>query len=578
MLESDPIDVFALAMLEHGGNAKTIEQICHVAAANGGIARERIDSAWTKVSKELLNSRSVRVAGQAKGRKLTWIGQSIPMTTTPETAGSLAARVSEPIDLQGGTSDLNEQIPTGESNSDNDPAVLDSGSLNEEDLTQIVLRRSAARQPLGWAARALAAGLASADLTDLPEDTVALLFAHVARVPTEWEERVNSWAASAGALEVLTLACAEASADPSSPNLTSLLSLAQRVSAKNISPKVSPALADATRVLSQDRSAAGVRRTTTAIDLLKAAVTKHGIEGVSTEMASVLRAIEHVPFEAAGGRSALMAVLNSRESSLIQSVRAWQGLTWESLLDGASGALQPVVANPFVRESVVLPHVRRALQEADRRNLIAEILGAPRVIAELVEGDQLANALRRVAASDSQLAAWLQPIGNESAMQHLRESLAEAQGAKEISIRAEYETREKLEHALEKLADAEARLRDSATASAELHESERRQLVADAATVIAKITATVEQDLDTDSNRLVLEKLWAFGARVDVLPFGVRGESVPFDPELHKSPGTRPDIGAPVIVARSGYQWKNGSRTDVLIPALVSPDESYPTL
>ena len=586
IFETDPTTVFLAAMLEFDGGPKSVEQLTGIVAANTGISSETVTTVWTRSKKEILANPDVKQSGSGKALKLKWAGgpvigadsstiaEPIESANPSEPAATAAAVDAEepkpvdsdwPVDSDSEPQDTSEvQGPTAE--------VL-AGSTESrpiEDLEQLLSDQNRTKQPLEWATRVLAGGLDPVLELDAENPERASALAIAPKLSKTAETRVKEWASSESALGFLRAAALESLATQPPVHLPSLYQLLERVAPQQLESTTLLPLVLSVRALAQDKSTAGTKRTVASIDMLRAAMARHGIESVSREIGHLLRSIGHIEFAAKGGRSALLALVHGKEPKLVESLNAWEGLTWNSLIVSASGALQPVLANPVVREKVVQPLIDDAIARLGRRAEFGELLGAPKVIVESIRPDTIARLARTVAESDSMMATWMTSLSREDEIQALR---AKLQAAESRAVNAETQRADARAAAAlveEALTQAESRLSEAAKSNRGLIDAERRQLVLDGLQVVAQLAATAEQETDGPNGEALVKKLWSLSSRVGVVPFEKRGDTVAFDPSHHRSPGERPQVGERVIVARSGYKWEDGSESLVLVPAVVA--------
>jgi molecular chaperone GrpE (heat shock protein) len=204
------------------------------------------------------------------------------------------------------------------------------------------------------------------------------------------------------------------------------------------------------------------------------------------------------------------------------------------------------------------------------RKSLAVLLGAPRFALEHFDPDRMRSIFETVAQNDELFARWQAEVSGAAERNDLirRVSVAEEDARRASSVQASATA--DLDELSAQLAKVQGQFKELQSESAGLSERERRQVLIDAAKVVAQVAATVEGDgraLDHDAlSRKVTLLAERFGLHADAR----QGDSVAFDPSRHSAPGKRPEVGEIVDVARAGYTWEDGSERVVVLPALVT--------
>lgn len=312
------------------------------------------------------------------------------------------------------------------------------------------------------------------------------------------------------------------------------------------------------------------RRGLEALDRLPDALTKPADFLSKIDRRAFQAALAELPFSESGPRVKILVALGRSGGAILDDAGWWRGFGWSDILANSTGSLSTILAGSETLMAMTRKIVDETARDVTTRRGLATLLGGPRFALEHVSPAQVNDIFERVAQNDDLLARWVAEISDLAARDDLMRRASDAESEARASKNAESQAREDLDALSRQLAEVQSQLAALQDASAGLSTRERRQVLIDAAKVVAQVAATVEgdgRDLDHDAlTRKVTTLAERFGLHAHARP----GESVAFEPTRHSAPGTRPNEGEIVNVARAGYTWDDGEERVVVLPALVS--------
>ena len=280
--------------------------------------------------------------------------------------------------------------------------------------------------------------------------------------------------------------------------------------------------------------------------------------------------LSELPLVDGSVRVRLLLLLAKSTNREIEDGGWWRGFDWSDVLDVSTGPISSVITASDVLMEMVRGAADRFASEVTTRRSLSVLLSGPRFALDHLTPLEIRSIFERVAESDGMFSRWYAEISATAERDELRQVAVEAQSEVARAHAEESRAVTELGELSEQLVETQRQFSALQGESSSLSTRERRQVLIDAAKVIAQVAATVDGDgraLDHDElTRKVGGLVERFGLRVD----SHRGESVAFDPLRHTAPGTRPEAGEVVDVARAGYTWDHGDETVVVLPALVT--------
>lgn len=281
-------------------------------------------------------------------------------------------------------------------------------------------------------------------------------------------------------------------------------------------------------------------------------------------------ALAELPFVEGGARARLLVVLARSNKSAVDDAAWWRGFGWSDVLAVSSGPLSTVITNSEKLMTMVRGVADGFARDVTTRRSLSVLLGAPRFSLEHFAPERMRSIFETVAQNDELFARWQAELSGAAERDDLTRRVLKAEEDARRASAAQDAAAADVDDLSTQLAKVQGQLGHLQAESAGLSGRERRQVLIDAAKVVAQVAATVEGDgrsLDHDAlARKVTLLAERFGLHADAHP----GDSVAFDPSRHSAPGTRPEVGEIVDVARAGYIWEDGNERVVVLPALVT--------
>lgn len=281
-------------------------------------------------------------------------------------------------------------------------------------------------------------------------------------------------------------------------------------------------------------------------------------------------ALADLPFIEGSPRVRFLVMLGKSGGSILEDSGWWRGFGWPDVLAISTSPLSALIDASESLMAMIRKVVDEYARDVTTRRGLSALLGGPRFALEHIAPTQMRSIFERVEKSDEMLARWADELTARAEREDLSRRVADAEALARQARQAERQAREDLNALAGQLADVQGQFSALQEVTAGLSTRERRQVLIDAAKVVAQVAATVEGDgraLDHEAlTRKVTVLAERFGLHIDARP----GDSVAFDPSRHSAPGARPDEGEIVNVARAGYTWDNGEERVVVLPSLVT--------
>lgn len=280
--------------------------------------------------------------------------------------------------------------------------------------------------------------------------------------------------------------------------------------------------------------------------------------------------LAELPLVDGGVRARFLVLLARSNKSEVEDPGWWRGFGWPDVPAIASGPLSTVVSSSEDLLLMVRRVVDEFAQHVTTRSSLAALLSAPRFAIEHVTPEQMVSIFERVTKNDTVFAGWHAALsGVAERMELTKRTLAAEEEARSASAARAAAVTEKND-----LSAQLARVQEQVTAlqshAAALTDRERRQVLIDAAKVVAQVAATVEGEGRALDHDALSRKVSGLAEKFGLLVHARTGEMTAFDASQHRAPGERPQDGEIVNVARTGYTWEEGGERVVVLPALVT--------
>jgi hypothetical protein len=281
--------------------------------------------------------------------------------------------------------------------------------------------------------------------------------------------------------------------------------------------------------------------------------------------------VRDLPIRLRGGRAELIAALHRRLGDAMATSDWWTGVAFGDLIETGEGILNPVWSDPLVASSVVRPIVAATTLAARTRRALAQVIGAPAVIADQVDAEELRIAWDRVGSVDARASSWLGAVRRDDSRQRLERDLAEARASvRALSAERDKAAREQTDLA-KRIARLESMLQEAHGSTRGMTRHEARQHMIDALTPLAELAVEAETLAVSGAPAdLLVEKVRSAVARHGLQPIGRSGSSVSYQPSIHDVLAAPPREGSAASVLRPGYTWQSANEEVVLMKALVS--------
>jgi molecular chaperone GrpE (heat shock protein) len=282
-------------------------------------------------------------------------------------------------------------------------------------------------------------------------------------------------------------------------------------------------------------------------------------------------AAARLPLEPRGARVELLAAVHSFSPEITHAAGWWRHVTLRDIIATADGLLQRVWADPVIAQDIIRPLVDTALASATTRRGLAQIVGAPTVVADHVDPAGLRAAWEKVAGTDERARTWLEAIRADEAIPQLEEQLEQSRIAQQVAEQ-ERDLLQAANSELEARADRLERLLSEAHAvSRDMTDQELRQRAIDALRPVVALAIEAETLVaGFKPTNVVFDRIHAIVGAHGLSPIGASGDRVRFDPAVHEAVADQVPPGETVSVLRPGYTWRWKDEEIVMEKALVS--------
>ncbi|MCF6376428.1 hypothetical protein L2K70_02320 [Nocardioides KLBMP 9356] len=587
-LETAPADVFLLALggFRKGATSGQLKQ------AFVGIDTGVVDRAWRRAKKHLDASEVVTRSG-SKVPTYTLVVEASrdseageESTETPEDVVTTQSEGSAPEPVQQNQAHARD-TPRLAASSDHDRPAEDD-VLTRHLVSQGWDEAEAGLASLGQRPLRLGLTLGRLKATELSDLLQSLTFSQRAEVAVALGrgkdgllETDTAGLSQAKYETALRRARAELDRDQASPSLIgALTSLLERVSATYVVPlSVAAELAGSFAKVARE----GERKATTRAQardglnkaLAAAAEAMKLASRIDSEAAPELvrlsQAARHVPFARTGGRSLLVATIYQLGPDRARSDAWWTDATFDDLAEAGHGPLANVLEDRLIAESVVRPLVTAAVDQAESRSRVGQIISAAIPVARWVSGETLRGAILRAARHDEVASAWAETLTDDRKLQRMESALAAARADVEASADKQLDLQRHVARLEQRLATVGEELAAARSAQGESRGAHDRQVRADLVRVLAKVAAQVAQSAAASEDEGLMRSVSHATRREGLDPIGEVDRQTTFDPKVHDSMGQSISAEAQVTVVRPGYTWRDGTDTLVLVKAQVVP-------
>lgn len=296
---------------------------------------------------------------------------------------------------------------------------------------------------------------------------------------------------------------------------------------------------------------------------------RHG--AAAPDLARLARASRQAAFTRTGGRSLLVATLFRLNPDQARSEAWWHGATFDELAEAGHGPLAQALEDSHISESVVRPLVDAALEQAQSRSRLGQIISAPAPLARWVSGERLKVAILRTGNRDEVASAWAEALTDHHELDRMRVRLNAAQREANESVAQQHALQQRVAHLEQRLTTVGEELAAARAAQGETRGVHERQVRADLVRVLAKVAAQVSQSAAASEDAGLMRSVGHAVAREGLDPIGQIARRSTFDPALHDPMGQTISPESQVTVVRPGYTWRDGRDTVVLLKAQVVP-------
>jgi hypothetical protein len=329
-------------------------------------------------------------------------------------------------------------------------------------------------------------------------------------------------------------------------------------------------LAEAFLALSRSTNRSERDRGSEALDRLSANMDKPRELFSQVSLPDMQAAVRALPLTPDGPRARFLTALAQRSSPIASEKGWWKGFGWKDMQAVATGPLHALILSSPELQDMIRAASDEFASGVDTRRSLGELISAPRFAVEHLEPARLAEIMSLVAKNDRVFSQWHSAVAREDEFERVNERLENLQGSTELSAAVDAARSTELNELREHLAEAQAQVDALQEHVGGLTDRERRQMLLDAAKAIAQVAATVDGDGANLEHSELVRKINLLAERHGVTIDVARGEIVPFDSTHHSAPGSRPEPGESVNVARTGYTWDDGDTAIVVLPALVT--------
>ena len=604
----DPMDIsptlFARALASTSKSPLTSAEILTLVSEKTGLDRVVLDAAWKQSRREFEALPEIKAGGQPSKTTYRLVGQ-LPLVDIKGVADDhlpVGAKTDfgddadnsenskpapgerNPIDqsvtlTQSGMQGRIERSEKGESAAESVSSSLDSARekwarepytrLNWDELEGSPLTASLMLDEYfskGW--------LTPLELSNLPAEAIPAILAQRKSVAID-EELLQAWFASSKPFESVADGATElerlrGDTEVHSALISRYSTLVGRVLKGNSGPISPAALARAFVALRRSKAESEKRRGLEALGFLISELDDPQDLLLKIDRGAFFDALGELPFTKGGEKALLIAQIASVDRSIAAELGWWRGFAWDNAGEVASGPLSSLIAESEPLTKMVRAVVDAFVSGVSTRRALAELLGAPRFAVEHIEPQTVVALFSRVAENDSLFASWRLLITAQAERANLAAQIEDAKVDRARALESEGRVIAERNDLSDHLAATQVELESVKSEKVGLSERERRQVMIDAARVVAQMAATVEQAATGEGAPGLLRKVNTLAERFGVRIDSERGISAVFDPARHTSPGIRPAGGDAVNVARSGYTWFDGNEHLVIVQALVT--------
>lgn len=584
-LPSEPGDfaqVFARALAGPSRSAMRAGEIRGAVAERTGLPRSQVETAWKRSRATFEALPEVAVEPSSAGAKYRLVGALEPLaipSISSESPSSVEAAASvEPV-APGAPTASSEDAEAGATTS-GETAGADSSHAHRDGLeNEPELELEPEAKPAGPLARArrMEAAGGPTPVGDGPVgelDDVGAVLAMKKPWPID-AATLAAWLDTEAPGETLRAAVAEVDAarsdkDRSDAALSQFSVLLGRILKHDEARLPGVALAEAFLALQRSSNPSERHRGVEALDRLSAGLEKptHLFDQLS--LPSFQAAVRKLGLSAGGPRARFVEALAKRSAALASDAGWWRGFSWKDVRAVSTGPLHSLITATPALQHMVREAVDAFADTVDTRRALGELLGAPRFAVEHLSPERLSRIMALVAENDRLFSTWHAEFTRESELQQANRRLGEIEESAGRAAASEASRAAELEDLRMHLADAQRQVDALRKHTGSLTERERRQVLLDSAKAVAQIAATVDGDGGHLEHAELARKVNLLAERHGVSIDVARGETVAFDPARHSAPGSRPEPGEPVNVARTGYTWDDGEAAIVVLPALVT--------
>jgi len=461
----------------------------------------------------------------------------------------------------------------------------DSGSLlhfaNGAELDEAVLKTQL-RTPLAIAAALQKARLGPWHATDQVAASTAdrRLFPFIAsshgQLAIMESNEFQSWLVASTGLELLRSAADEFRTIISAKRTEyqgAFVALAKRVAAAASSKSSTRSWIDALEALKNDQSDTAATVQGIVVSALANAIraSSAGPESWSAkDLMDVGSAVANMPFHNSGGRSALVSSVARTSPEVLKASIWWRGFDFKAAAEVGDGDLSFALGLPEVAQNTLRFVIDEVVRATDSRRKLGLLFSSSTTVVEHIAAPDMVAAFRRSASIDPSTRRWLEALSNSERLDSLSSELLQAQEEAVNSRRAGEELGSEVSSLTQANENLRQELHSASTSTEGLRDRERRQLQIGSIRALAQLALLVESEADRLDAAALVARTRSFAVRQGLIPVGMIGETVDFDPSIHESPGSRPKPGETVNVVRPGYEWTLDNERLVLEKAQVS--------
>lgn len=282
-------------------------------------------------------------------------------------------------------------------------------------------------------------------------------------------------------------------------------------------------------------------------------------------------AASHLPLTTDGSRVQLLAAVATTWPQRISDEAWWRGVSFDELAAASRGALGAVASRPGVAERIIKPRIIREVSGAGTYSRLVALLAAPREFVALLPADAVADAFRRVAATDGVVAGWVRVLSEGGEVAALQQSLEQVRGQLEAEQDRARQAELRNEELTSRYEQLKQMMRDEHAEAVNLRSAQDRQARIDVVRTLAELAAEIEElSAENAGTTALVERVRALVWTQALEPVGKTGEKVPFEPGCHRPIVGSPEEGSAVTVIRPGYRWRPAGEDVLLDKAVVT--------